>query len=135
MHYLATVKDDDESNEDEMTVDKAAKELKSNKKKLTPIQEQMDDYLRLNLPHNILSGNYTEADGEMETQKMIPGKVTPLIAKSNVSAATLDIKEGKVMDLMSPMSKPSSVKKKTYLKVKRGSVLPRSPDNGPIDSL
>jgi hypothetical protein len=145
MHYLATAKDDDESNEAEMTVNHASEELKSTNKKLTPIQEQMDNYLKANLPANILSGDYTEPEEEdsvtKPTAKLRTGKVVPI--KLNVggkrklthnSSKGLNnlIEPNKSMNLMSPCPSPSKKgRSKKYKPLKRNSVKLKIPPLNP----
>lgn len=108
MHYLATTKADDESNEKEMSINSASKELKNRNKKLSPLQEQIDAYLRENLPPNILAGDFTEED-EVSFNK---GKVIPLEIQSGKEGSkhTLDVAQNKEMHLMSPCLSPRSGK-------------------------
>lgn len=121
MHYLATKKDDDESNEEEMSVNKASKELNNKSKKLTPIQEQMDNYLRMNLPANVLSGNFEEPE-EHEKSKMLKSRVVPIGMKTDESSHTLKVTP-KEMNLMSPGLSPRelSIKKKNKSRRKSNS--------------
>lgn len=46
IHYLATAKEDDQTNEKEMTLKEAVKELNKENKKNTLIQHQFDGYLK-----------------------------------------------------------------------------------------
>lgn len=65
--YLAMRKADDDSNEKEMTINEATAELMMPTKKITPLQQDMDKYLKQNLPKKILIGKFTEEmedDGE-----------------------------------------------------------------------
>jgi hypothetical protein len=62
IHYLATSKKDDASNEKEMTIEEAIKELNKENKKNTVVQHQFDSYLKQNLPVGILAGKIEVQD-------------------------------------------------------------------------
>ena len=68
IQYLAMKKADDDSNEKEMSIKEASDQLNQPIKKSTPIQEQMDRYLKEHLPKNFLSGKFTEEDDTDESK-------------------------------------------------------------------
>ena len=90
----------------------ASNDLNSSSKKLTPIQEQMDAYLKKNLPASILSGKFEEPQNTQQSEmtKLKGGaRVMPLDNKPDDSANHLmprggtDIQE---IDLISPGMSP-----------------------------
>ena len=67
MQYLALQKDDDETNEKEMSIKEANDQLNNTNIQWTPVQQQVNLYLKEHLPDFILNGNLDQDVNDMES--------------------------------------------------------------------
>ena len=67
MQYLALQKDDDETNEKEMSIKEASDQLNNTNIQWTPVQQQVNLYLKEHLPDFILNGNLDQDVNGMES--------------------------------------------------------------------
>lgn len=107
IHYLATAKEDNEANEEEMTVKQALADLNKPDKKNTMVQEDFDKYLRANLPAGILSGEFEKLDSENSNHQI------DAIGEYEMGNSLSVPQENLHNELLSPnLSKGSMIKRK-----------------------
>jgi hypothetical protein len=121
IQYLAMKKADDDSNEAEMTIKEASDELNKPGKKITLIQEEMDKYLKDNLPKNIVRGRFTEEEefddeSKVHLSKRRVSKVDSIIGKNSGTLEEDPEDPGKQINILVNSSNKGGAKMRGSLK-------------------
>lgn len=115
MHYLATKTSEGESHQ-QMPLSQASRQLKNPNKKLTLIQQQMDNYLKANLPEEVLSGTFDDPLNGTQDYNLRPdNKIYPIEMKLEKAKASMDGVKNKILGEETP---PLNIGKSTKFKKK-----------------